>query len=89
MSDQARTLMLVQVVLFFGWVFAALRILFHLRRRARNRTGQVRNGPAAFRDALAGWLADPGQARPRRRFWVLTAAVMGASVASALLVPNP
>ncbi|MBI1418852.1 MAG: hypothetical protein GC146_16670 [Limimaricola sp.] len=88
MSGQAQTLMLVQVVLFFGWAFSAFRILFHLRRRAQDKTGQFLNGPFAFRDALGDWLADPAQTRPRRQFWVLTAAMMAASVASAVMAPN-
>lgn len=66
-----------QSVLFLAWAYLALSVLFHLRKRAADRTGRHFPGPASFIAATREWLADPNERRRRLWLFVLTGALYG------------
>ncbi len=82
-------ILVLQLVLFAGWVFEAFRVLFHLRRRAEARTGRFLNGPFTFLAVARDWMTDPEQAQRRRQFYLFTAALVVVTIGTALMDRTP
>ncbi len=78
------TLLVAQGAIFLCWALLAFRILFHLRRRAQDRSGHIISGPVTFVEVTRDWLADPEEARPRFWFYALTVLFVVATIALAL-----
>lgn len=78
-------LLAVQGAIFLVWATLAFRILFHLRRRAQDRTGHIFAGPLTLIAVTRDWLSDPLEMRVRFWFFGLTALLIAASAAQAIL----
>ncbi|RYG91581.1 hypothetical protein EU803_10880 [Loktanella sp. IMCC34160] len=72
-------LLILQGVIFALWAGMAFRVLFHLRRRAVDRTGTGFPGPITFVRVTREWLADPDERRWHMALAGLTAALVGVS----------
>lgn len=73
-------LLVLQGIIFVLWAGMAFRILFHLRRRAVDRTGSNFPGPVSFVRVTREWLADSGERRWHLALAILTALLIGISV---------
>jgi hypothetical protein len=69
----------LQAITFALWAFTAFRILFHLRRRAVEATGQPFPGPVTFLRTLRAWSGDPTERPWRLRIALLTLVLVGLS----------
>ncbi|MFN3970401.1 MAG: hypothetical protein ACK4L4_03375 [Gemmobacter sp.] len=65
-------LLAAQTVLGLVWAYAAFRILFRLRARAMDDSGQAFPGLSASLRAVHGFLTRPADRRDRLRFGLLT-----------------
>lgn len=77
--------LVLQAVVFVVWAALAFATLFHLRKRAADRTGRPIPGPIAFVSATQDWRADPDFARSRRSLWLATVLLLAVSVLVAYL----
>jgi hypothetical protein len=73
-------LLAVQAVTGLVWAFAAFRILFRLRTRAVQDSGQMFPGLRATLRTFAGFLTRPDDAPDRRRLGLLTLAMIALSI---------
>lgn len=72
-------LLILQGVIFAIWAGLAFRILFHLRRRAMDRTGAMFPGPFSFVRVTREWLADPEERGWHLALLLLTILLIGVS----------
>lgn len=73
-------MLIVQGVVFLLWALLAVRILLHLRTRARNHAGHMVPRPAEWISATQEWLADREEANVRRVLLLLSVILIGLSI---------
>ncbi len=79
MSDVPVALV-VQGVIFLLWALLAVRILFHLRGRAKDLAGHMVPRPFEWIAATEQWLADRDEANVRRVLLLLSVVLVGLSL---------
>ena len=79
MSDVPVALV-VQGVIFLLWALLAVRILFHLRGRAKDLAGHTVPRPSEWIAATEEWLADRDEANVRRVLLLLSVVLVGLSL---------
>ena len=85
MSPARLTWLILTALVFAAWAVLAFRTLFHLRRRAQERTGRALNGPGVAIAVARGWLGNPETRRGRTALAFLTVAVLGMAALGAVL----
>ena len=73
-------MLIVQGVVFLLWALLAVRILLHLRARARDHAGHMVLRPAEWISATEEWLADREEANVRRVLLLLSVILIGLSI---------
>jgi len=85
MSSMQLVLVILQGLIFAAWALVMFRCLFHVRRRAEQKTGQVFSGPVTFLGAIREWLSDPDERKWRVLLLILTVALILKTGLSAIL----
>ena len=73
-------ILIVQGAVFLLWALLAVRILFHLRGRARDLAGHMVPRPSEWIAATEEWLADGDEANVRRVLLLLSLILVGLSL---------
>ena len=79
MSDVPVALV-VQGVIFLLWALLAVRILLHLRGRAKDLAGHMVPRPSEWIAATEEWLADRDEANVRRVLLLVSVVLVGLSL---------
>lgn len=73
-------MLIVQGVVFLLWALLAVRVLLHLRARARDHAGHMVPRPSEWIAATEEWLADTDETNVRRAIAFLSVILVGLSI---------
>jgi hypothetical protein len=73
-------MLIVQGAVFLLWALLAVRILLHLRARARDHAGHTVPRPSEWIAATEEWLADTDETNVRRVLLLLSVILIGLSI---------